>query len=66
MENLASFQPFVGPERVVIGAVDKIAMALAESVVDLAQHGAERAIAIAAEPEADRIEHVAQYSRECH
>jgi len=66
VENLASFQPFVGQERTVIGVVDKIAIALAEGVVDFAQHGAERTGAVAAKPETHRIEHLAQHARECH
>src|SRR4029450_12285744 len=42
VEDLAAFQPGVGLDRPAVIVMDQVAMALAEGVVDLAQHGAQR------------------------
>jgi hypothetical protein len=46
-----------------ISVVQQVAVATTEGIVDLGQHGHQRATAIAAEPEADRIEDIAQHPR---
>ena len=66
MEDFAAFQPGVGLDRPAVVMMDEVAVALAERIVDLAQHGAQRAGAVAAEPEAHRIEDVAQHARHGH
>ena len=66
MEGLAAFQPRVGLDRAPVVVVDQIAVRLAERIVDRAQHGTERARAVAAEPETHRIEDVAQHAGHGH
>ena len=66
VEDLAAFQPLVGLDRRAVVVVDQIAMALAERVVDLAEDGPEGSAAVASEPEAHRIEYVAQHARHGH
>src|SRR6185436_9500231 len=49
MEHLAALEPFLPADRPEVGTMDEVAMAFTEGVVDLAQHGAQPAIAVAAE-----------------
>src|SRR5436190_23840215 len=66
VKDLAALEPGIRLDRPAVVVMDQIAVALAEGIVDLAQHGAQVACAVAAEPEADRIEDVAQHARQGH
>jgi len=64
MKDLAAGHRLSRHQRAIIGMGEQIVVALAKCVAYLAQHRPHLAIAIMAEPEADRIEHIAEHARE--
>ena len=64
VEDLRRREFLAGADRPLVAMREQIAVALAERVVDLADDRTQRSVPAMAEPEADRLERVAQHARE--
>ena len=62
MEDLAGLQHVAARDRAAVGVRDQVVVALAERVVHFGEHGAHGAVAVVRDPEAHRVEHVAQHA----
>ena len=64
VKHLAAGDPIVRGDGPAVVVGDEIIVHVAERVGDLAEHGAQRAIAIEAVPEAHRVEDLAELARQ--